>query len=100
MLNVTSLNTIAYQQYDAYIAAHPDTSLYHSRAWLKVLQLTCRYAPATLVAVDEQQRIVGVLPLMRVSGILRGRRLVSLPFSHCVPILTSHPDAEAALLDA
>ncbi len=44
--------------------------------------------------------MVGALPLMRVHGKLKGRRLVSLPFSHFVPILTTHPQAESALLDA
>jgi CelD/BcsL family acetyltransferase involved in cellulose biosynthesis len=99
MLTVTPLSHLDPKTYDTFITDHPATTIYHTRAWLKVLQLTYGYAPASLVALDGEQ-VVGVLPLMRISGIIRGRRLVSLPFSHCVPILATHPDAETALLNA
>ena len=86
--------------YDAFVASHPHSSAYHKRAWLHILQQTYGYAPASLIAQDENERITGILPLMRVSGRLKGRRLVSLPFSHCVPILVRDEAVRTALLDA
>lgn len=85
--------------YDQFVAVHPQRVLYHQREWLHLLHRNYGYQPLILVAWDADA-VVGVLPLMRVHGRVKGRRLVGLPFSHDVPILTTHPDAETALLDA
>jgi lipid II:glycine glycyltransferase (peptidoglycan interpeptide bridge formation enzyme) len=97
-LNIVPIRKVKPDLYDAYIQTHPDANVYHTRAWSNVLQASYGYAPATLVALDAPDEIVGVLPLMRVNTITRGRRLVSLPFSHCVPILTNRLAVEHALL--
>ena len=100
MITIMPLSESHSTIYDAFVAQHPQANAYHSRAWLKVLHSTYGYQPATLIAQDSQKSIVGILPLMRVQGRLKGRRLVSLPFSHCVPLLTSDEDARHSLLEA
>jgi CelD/BcsL family acetyltransferase involved in cellulose biosynthesis len=98
MIQVTSAFDFA--AYDRFVSEQRTFNAYHLRGWTDVLARSYGYIPATLVALDASGEIAGVLPLMRVHGRLKGRRLVSLPFSHCVPMLTSSPAVEAALLDA
>jgi len=100
MPSIHPLDHIPSAAYDAFIHSQPSASPYHSRAWLDVLQRSYGYTPASLVAQESDGRVVGVLPLMLVDGRLKGRRLVSLPFSHCVPILADSPATETALLAA
>lgn len=97
MLKITTLT--ASHPYASFLENQTETLLYHQPQWWEVLRRSYGYQPAALIALDND-RIVGVLPLMRVHGRVKGRRLVSLPFSHLVPILTTHPDAETALLNA
>jgi len=61
------------------------SSIYHSLEWRDVLTEAFGYEPHYLIAKSEGQ-VTGVLPLMLVPGLLRGTRLVSLPFSHSVPL--------------
>jgi len=82
----------------AFVTNHPNFLHYHQWDWLTLLHRAYGYTPLVLGAYADDQSLVGVLPLMRVHGIVKGRRLVGLPFSHDVPILTTHPDAETALL--
>jgi CelD/BcsL family acetyltransferase involved in cellulose biosynthesis len=70
----------------AFIAHHPDSSIFHHPAWIGVLAECYGYRPA-LLALLQGERIVAGLPVMEVRGVLRGRRVVALPFSdHCAPL--------------
>jgi len=71
-----------------FINLRDDHSVYHTLAWRNLLTETYGYKPEYLLAVENSE-VVGVLPLMLVKGILTGKRLVSLPFSHRVPVLGS-----------
>lgn len=99
MITTTSLTPSHTPAYETFLKNHPAALIYHCQEWWEVLRRSYGYQPASLIAL-EGDTVVGVLPLMRVHGRLKGRRLVSLPFSHHVPVLTSHPDAEKQLLDA
>lgn len=99
-MEIKHYQTVASELYDAYLTNNPQANSYHTRAWLEVLQRSYGYQPVSFVALDAQGQICGLLPLMRVQGRVKGRRLVSLPFSHCVPILSENPQIERALLDA
>jgi CelD/BcsL family acetyltransferase involved in cellulose biosynthesis len=74
--------------------------VYHTPGWLQVLEAAYGYRDRSLAVIGEGGELRGVLPLMHVSTPLKGRRLVSLPFSHSVPLLADSPEAEAALLQA
>jgi hypothetical protein len=62
-----------------YVNAHPDATIYHTLEWRDILYNEYRVEPVYLIA-KEGERIVGVLPMFFVKN-LRGRRLMSLPFS-------------------
>ena len=65
--------------WDAYVNAHPQATVFHRYAWREVLQEGLGYEPEYLMA-KEDGRVRGVLPLMCVRSRLYGTTLVSLPF--------------------
>lgn len=85
--------------WDAYVDAHAEGSFFHLFAWRGVLAESVGFRPTYLIA-RRQGSIVGVLPLMKVSSLLFGSALVSLPFCVEGGVLADDPSAQAALLDA
>jgi CelD/BcsL family acetyltransferase involved in cellulose biosynthesis len=85
-LVVHEIDPLAYGQWDEFVALHPNASVFHSRAWLQVLQTTYGYRPivyATMRGTELEEAVV----FCRIESRLTGRRLVSLPFSdHCQPL--------------
>lgn len=66
-------------------------------AWVRVLERGLRQQPWFITA-RRNDDIVGVLPLMFVSGPLFGRFLVSLPYLNTAGLLTNCPDAAEAMV--
>lgn len=62
-----------------YVNSHPDATIYHTLEWRDILYNEYGFEPLYLIA-KEEERVVGILPLFLIKN-LRGRRLVSLPFS-------------------
>lgn len=65
--------------WQAYVNAHPDATIYHTLEWRDILYNEYRFEPVYLMA-KEGEKVAGILPLFLLKN-LRGRRLVSLPFS-------------------
>jgi CelD/BcsL family acetyltransferase involved in cellulose biosynthesis len=86
-------------RWSAFVRDRPEALVYHQPAWAAVLAEAYGYADASLAAVDRSGAFVGVLPLFRIRGLLRGRQLASLPHTpHAGPI--GDDAAVAALLEA
>lgn len=79
MLDISILTASDEPLWQAYVDSHPDATFYHTLAWRDILYNEYRFEPVYLMAKDNE-RVVGVFPLFLVKN-LRGRRLVSLPFS-------------------
>jgi hypothetical protein len=75
------------EAYRAFIQDSPAATIYHTLEWKAILEETYGYQPLYLL-LKEQSKITGVLPLFKVQSSLLGSRLVSLPFSHQVNILS------------
>ncbi len=73
---------------------HPAAAAYHHPAWARALAGAYGFRPFVL-GVEEGDELVAGMPVMEVRGVLRGHRLISLPFSDHVP-----PLADPALLPA
>jgi hypothetical protein len=72
-------------RWDKFVFNHPNGSIYHHSAWLKVLESTFGYSPfyVALERTDTGQ-LEGILPFQFINSKLTGKRLVSLPFtSYC-----------------
>lgn len=84
-------------RYFEFINCHPNANIYHTLEWHQVIQETYNYSPI-YVLVEEDNRLSGVLPLFLVTG-FRGRKLVSIPYSHWVPILADNDNVLQTLLN-
>ncbi|MDD4465407.1 MAG: peptidoglycan bridge formation glycyltransferase FemA/FemB family protein [Dehalococcoidales bacterium] len=83
-------------QWEEYVASKPDGKIYHLPQWNCVLANSFGYKPFNIFALDGNENVCGILPLMLVKSWLTGNRLVSLPFSHIGGPLF---DFEAALIE-
>jgi FemAB-related protein (PEP-CTERM system-associated) len=86
-------------RWDAFVAARPDASLYHTSAWRHVFERAFGLSTVYLAALQGGD-IVGVLPLVFFRSRLFGRFAVSLPFVNYGGIVATSPAAARALLAA
>jgi len=78
------------ERWIAYAASKPEATIFHHPAWLKVLQKSYGYRPFIIAICDATGKIIAGLPTMEIRSRLRGRRLVSLPFTdYCAPLYDS-----------
>lgn len=73
-------NDTSPEMWDAYIKGHPQASIYHQFFFKSVIQKTYNHQPYYVTAIDDDKKIVGVLPLFFINSFLFGKSLVSLPF--------------------
>jgi CelD/BcsL family acetyltransferase involved in cellulose biosynthesis len=81
---------------------HPNSSVFHSSAWLTALSRTYGFKPVAYTTCPNDEELKNAVVFCRVDSWLTGRRLISLPFSdHCEPLVDAEDDLEAlsALLD-
>ncbi|MBX9621858.1 MAG: GNAT family N-acetyltransferase [Alphaproteobacteria bacterium] len=97
-MNIFISPTVDVEKYNHFIEEHPNSNLYHLLEWHEVLKDTYGLNPVYVIAEDAN-KIVGCIPLMEVKSILKGTRLVSLPLSYNVPILSNHNEISLALLN-
>ena len=75
------------KRWPEFVARHPSSSVFHNPQWLSALQKTYGFTPLVLTTSPPGFEITNGIPFCRVSSVLTGRRLVSLPFSdHCEPL--------------
>jgi FemAB-related protein (PEP-CTERM system-associated) len=67
------------KHWDRFVQSHPRATVAHLSAWGAIVGTAYGHEAPSLVA-EESGEVVGVLPLVRVSSRLFGRRLVSMPF--------------------
>jgi CelD/BcsL family acetyltransferase involved in cellulose biosynthesis len=82
---------------EAVLSALPGASVYHTPQWMDFLIAAFSVKPRTLAAFEAGE-IVGLLPLASIRR-WRETRLISLPFTHRVPILGAE-DVAGRLLQA
>ena len=73
--------------WDAFVATHPEGSVFHTAAWARVLKDSYGHEPIYLI-FSLLGKPAALLPIMEVASRLTGRRGVALPFSdYCSPLL-------------
>ena len=81
------------------VSRHPNASPFHTRGWLRALQMTYGYEPIAFTTSAPSEALTNAMVFCIVRSWLTGNRLVSLPFSdHCEP-LTEHPEQFRTLSD-
>ena len=87
---IYQLDPVRDERWGAFLEAHPEASIFHTRDWLQALWQTYGYVPVAFTTAPPGYPLTNGLPFCRISSWLSGRRLVSLPFSdHCAPLVES-----------
>ena len=73
--------------WDELVACHPETTVFHTSSWARVLSSSYGYCPTYFTWMEEGE-VVALLPFMVIRSWITKTRGVSLPFTdECVPIL-------------
>lgn len=76
-------------RWPGFVEQHPAASVFHSRGWLRALQMTYGYEPLAVTTSGATEPLTNALLFCLVRSRLTGDRMVSLPFSdHCEPLVT------------
>jgi FemAB-related protein (PEP-CTERM system-associated) len=84
---------------DAFVAGHPEGTLFHRPQWSRAVERGCRQRAHYLLA-ERQGALVGCLPLTELRSRLFGDALVSVGFATGGGILAESEAAAAALAEA
>lgn len=79
MLITTKVKEINWKEF---LEQCDEALVYHTPEWRTFLESTFSYDPHYLFAVDESDKILGMLPLMYVESRIFPTRLYCLPFAH------------------
>jgi CelD/BcsL family acetyltransferase involved in cellulose biosynthesis len=95
---VIELDPRADRRWDEFVRSHPDATVYHLSDWAEVLERAYYDRPRYL-ALDDGERLQGVLPMFMSRGVVSRRRMRSMPVVNGAGPLGSD-EAVAALLNA
>lgn len=68
------------KEWDAYVEGNPRASLYHLYAWRRIVEESFGHSCHYYAARDQQGKMRGILPLVRLQSRLFGNYGVSMPF--------------------
>jgi len=84
--------------WDSYVASQPAAVNYHRYGWRDVIEKSFGHQAHYLAAVDQHQKVVGLLPLIFMRSKLFGCFLVSQPFFNYGGLLCDNREIGEALL--
>jgi lipid II:glycine glycyltransferase (peptidoglycan interpeptide bridge formation enzyme) len=74
-------------RWDEFVDSQENSTIYHTSAWARVIKEAYGYLPRYYVIENEDGHYRAAISFFRISSILTGKRLVSLPFSdYCWPL--------------
>jgi FemAB-related protein (PEP-CTERM system-associated) len=85
-------------RWDEFVLAHPECSLYHHWGWKEVVERSYGHTCFYLLA-EEGDRLLGILPLVKVKSMLFGSSLTSLPYLDSAGVVVADDHARQSLLD-
>ena len=90
-------STTDWPAWDEFVKHQPGASVYHLSGWRTVIQKSFGHDCPYLIA-KRSDRVVGVLPLVRMQSRLFGHFMVSVPYFNYGGALAADKQAKAALL--
>lgn len=85
---VYAIDPLQDERWQDLIVRHANASVFHTRGWLRALQMTYGYEPVAFTTSPPAQELQNAVLFCVVHSWLTGDRLVSLPFSdHCEPLV-------------
>lgn len=90
-METIAVDPLSESQWDIWVRSHPDSSIFHSAAWAKVLSKAYAHTPVYL-RLCQGGETAALVPMMEVRSILTGRRGICLPFTDlCEPLIFERP---------
>ncbi len=87
-------------EWDQYVKQNIAASIYHLSQWKKLINDTFGHASVYLYATNENNKIVGILPITHLKSKLFGSFMVSVPYFNYGGAVADHPEIEKRLLEA
>jgi FemAB-related protein (PEP-CTERM system-associated) len=97
-MHVRKLSLNNAENWDNYVAQHPEATFYHRFAWKSVIEDSMAYPGTYLMALDNE-RIRGIYPFFILSTGLFGTLAVSLPYLNYGGILADSLEVEKLLIE-
>lgn len=85
-------------RWNQYVHAHPQATAYHNFAWVESVEQAYRHPNVSLIALDDD-KVVGVLPVVKMQIPLSGQFLCSLPFCDLGHALADNEQVTTTLLE-
>lgn len=85
---------------NAYVSEHPAATIHHRTEWRDLFDKTYGLESFYFFAHDNNNKIVGILPLTRLKSRLFGDMLVSMPYFQRGGAVADHPLIEQKLMQA
>ena len=80
-LKLVPLNERNVSDWNRYVSSHPFATPYHNAAWQRVSENVYGMQCEGMLAINEQDgRIVGVVPAVKLTSWILGERLCALPY--------------------
>ena len=92
------INETQMLRWDIFLQQH-QTSGYHQSAWFSLIKKTFGHETRILVAEDEQENILGGLPLTFFSSKLFGKFAISIPYVNYGGVVTHYLDIAQKLIE-
>jgi CelD/BcsL family acetyltransferase involved in cellulose biosynthesis len=78
-------------QWQAFVDSYPAGTAFHHRRWIELI--VQQYGGECIIpAVRRGGRIATAVPFIETRSLTGKRKLISLPYSDCVPVLSEHDD--------
>ena len=84
--------------WDSYVMSHPFSDLYHLSGWGRIIESSYGHRSFYYVA-KEENRIVGLFPVVCMENFILGKRMVSLPYLDYGGICADNEKIAHALLE-
>jgi len=97
--NIQELSHSHYRKWDEFVEKHPKSNMYQLVGWKGVLEKTFGFRSYYLMATNNEDEIVGILPIFFMTDILGRKYLISNPFSNFSGLCTNNSDVAYKLLE-
>jgi len=88
------------KKWDQYVESHPEGSLYHLSTWQSIISKQFGHSSSYLYKLDEQDKILGILPSVQLKSRLFGNYMVSVPYFNYGGVLSENTKIAIDLMHA
>ncbi|WP_085300409.1 FemAB family XrtA/PEP-CTERM system-associated protein [Cognaticolwellia mytili] len=96
-ITIHLLDADSIQLWDGYVSNHSSASIYHQSAWKSLIEETFNHKCYYFYAINQHNKICGVLPSVNLKSKLFGNYIVSMPFFNYGGVLADNQDIADSL---